>query len=66
MTLRRHRPRGAGWSSPEFEQASRVCDRRTIKQIQAQEHLQPATTMYREMDMNFWLAQAEAALGSRG
>ena len=27
---------------------------------QAQEHLTTATTMYREMDMRFWLEQAEA------
>jgi hypothetical protein len=26
-------------------------------------HLATATTMYREMDMRFWLEQAEAALG---
>ena len=26
----------------------------------AQEHLTTATTLYREMDMRFWLAQAEA------
>jgi tetratricopeptide (TPR) repeat protein len=29
----------------------------------AQEHLTTAATMYREMAMGFWLAQAEAALG---
>ena len=28
----------------------------------AQEHLITATTMYREMDMRHWLAQAEAEL----
>jgi class 3 adenylate cyclase/tetratricopeptide (TPR) repeat protein len=32
----------------------------------AQEHLTTAATMYREMDMGFWLAQAEAALKSPG
>ena len=36
--------------------------RRTGKQQEAQEHLTIATTMYREMDMGFWLEQAEAAL----
>jgi tetratricopeptide (TPR) repeat protein len=36
--------------------------RRTSKREQAQEHLTTATTMYREMDMRFWLAQAEAEL----
>ena len=29
---------------------------------QAQKHLATATTMYREMDMRFWLEQAEAEL----
>jgi tetratricopeptide (TPR) repeat protein len=37
--------------------------RRASKRPQAQEHLATATTMYHEMDMGFWLAQAEAALG---
>jgi Tfp pilus assembly protein PilF len=35
---------------------------RTGKRDQAQEHLATATTMYREMDMRFWLEQAEAAM----
>jgi hypothetical protein len=30
------------------------------------EHLATAVTMYREMDMNFWLAQAEAEAEMRG
>jgi tetratricopeptide (TPR) repeat protein len=34
--------------------------RRMGKPQQAQEHLTTATTMYREMDMRFWLEQAEA------
>ena len=34
--------------------------RRTGKREQAQEHLRTATTQYREMDMRFWLEQAEA------
>jgi hypothetical protein len=33
---------------------------RTTKREQAHEHLTTATTMYREMDMRFWLEQAEA------
>lgn len=33
--------------------------RRTGKQQEAQEHLRTATTMYREMDMRFWLERAE-------
>jgi tetratricopeptide (TPR) repeat protein len=33
--------------------------RRTGRDEQGQEHLMTATTMYREMDMRFWLEQAE-------
>ena len=36
--------------------------RRTGKRDQAQEHLTTAVTMYREMDMRFWLEPAEAEL----
>ncbi len=36
--------------------------RRTGEREQAQEHLTTATTMYREMDMRFWLEQAEAEM----
>jgi len=36
--------------------------RRTGDSVQAREHLTTAATMYRDMDMGFWLAQAEAAL----
>ena len=35
--------------------------RRTGKRDQAQEHLRTAVTMYREMDMRFWLEQAKMA-----
>ena len=35
---------------------------RTHQRGQAQEHLTSATTMYREMDMRFWLSQAEMAM----
>jgi tetratricopeptide (TPR) repeat protein len=35
--------------------------RRTGDRAKAQEHLTTARAMYREMDMGFWLAQAEAA-----
>jgi tetratricopeptide (TPR) repeat protein len=38
--------------------------RRTGKREQAQEHLTTATTMYREMDMRFWLEQIEKEMGS--
>ena len=37
---------------------------RTGKRQEAQEHLATAVTMYREMDMRFWLEQAEAELAS--
>jgi tetratricopeptide (TPR) repeat protein len=40
--------------------------RRTGKREQAQEHLTTATTMYREMDMRFWLEQAEAQMKELG
>jgi DNA-binding NtrC family response regulator/tetratricopeptide (TPR) repeat protein len=39
--------------------------RRTGKRQETQEHLTTATVMYREMDMRFWLEQAEAELGGR-
>ena len=37
--------------------------RRTGDQAKAHAHLTTATTMYREMGMNFWLEKAEAAMG---
>jgi tetratricopeptide (TPR) repeat protein len=37
--------------------------RHTGKREQAREHLSTATTLYHEMDMRFWLEQAEAELG---
>jgi hypothetical protein len=37
-------------------------NRRTDKREQAQEHLTLATTMYREMDMTYWLDKAGAAM----
>ena len=40
--------------------------RRTGNSEQAQEHLTIATTMYREMDMRFYLEQAEAAMRESG
>ena len=39
---------------------------RTGNRQQAQEHLTTATTMYREMDMRFWLEQAEAEIRTLG
>jgi hypothetical protein len=38
--------------------------RRTGQPEQAREHLTSATTMCREMDMRFWLEQAEAIMGA--
>jgi len=40
--------------------------RRTGKREPAQEHLTTATTMYREMDMRFWLEQAETKMAELG
>jgi class 3 adenylate cyclase/tetratricopeptide (TPR) repeat protein len=40
--------------------------RRTGKTEQAHEHLTTATTMYREMDMRFWVEKAEAEMRSFG
>jgi len=37
--------------------------RRAGKRQEAQEHLTTGTTMYREMDMRFWLEQEEAEMG---
>jgi len=37
---------------------------RNGKRDQAREHLTTATTMYHEMDMRFWLEQAEAEIGA--
>jgi hypothetical protein len=39
---------------------------RTDKREQAQEHLTTATTMYREMDMRFWLERARRSSESDG
>ncbi len=38
----------------------------TSKREQARKHFTTATTMYREMDMRFWLEQAEVALNEVG
>ncbi len=38
----------------------------TGDRARAREHLTTAMTMYREMDMGFWLEKAEAALGQAG
>ena len=38
--------------------------RRTGEREHALEHLTTATAMYREMDMRFWLEQAETEMGA--
>jgi tetratricopeptide (TPR) repeat protein len=40
--------------------------RRTGRRQEAQEHLSTAVSMYREMDMRFWLEQAEAETAELG
>ena len=40
--------------------------RRTGERGKAHEHLTTATTMYRKMDMRFWLKQAEPELKELG
>jgi hypothetical protein len=45
-------------SSPTATLVSGSLYRRTGQREQAREHLTTATTMYREMDMTFWLEQA--------
>jgi hypothetical protein len=40
--------------------------RRNGKREAVREHLTTTTTMYREMDMQFWLEQAETELGELG
>jgi hypothetical protein len=40
--------------------------RRAGKREETQEHLTTAMTMYREMDMRFYLEQAEAAMRELG
>ena len=37
--------------------------RRTGQREHAQQHITTAATMYREMDMDFWLDKAEAEMG---
>ena len=39
---------------------------RQTDRAKAGEHLATAVTMYREMDMNFWLEKAEAARKTEG
>ncbi len=39
---------------------------RTGKRVQAHEQLSTATTRYREMDMRFWLDEAEVEMAALG
>ena len=40
--------------------------RKAGEREQAREHLTAATTMYRDMDMRFWLNQAETEMAELG
>ena len=51
-------------SSPTATSASASSTGARASATQAQEHLTTATTMYREMDMRFWLEKAEAEMGA--
>ena len=42
------------------------CELHRKQREQAQEHLRTATTMYRDMDMQFWLERAETELKELG
>ncbi len=46
---------------PPLPPRPRKLYRRTGDRAKAGEHLTTASTMYREMDMGFWLEKAEAA-----
>jgi len=50
------------WRYAERGQRPNAGGTQTRANEQAQEHLATATTMYREMDMRFWLEQAEAEM----
>jgi hypothetical protein len=57
---------GCARSSPTANLGLGKLYRRTGKRQEASEHLTIATTMYREMDMRFWLEQADAELRELG
>jgi hypothetical protein len=65
-TTTRRWPSPASWacapSSPTGHLGLGKLYRRTGKREPAREHLTTATTMYREMGMTYWLAQAEAEM----
>jgi hypothetical protein len=52
-------------ASPHPQPLSRSGERvaTTSQREEAKQHLATATTLYREMDMRFWLEQAETVLG---
>jgi hypothetical protein len=61
------------WRSPASSACARSSPTATSasassmdKRSEAQEHLTTAATMYREMDMRFWLEQAETQLSESG
>ena len=51
-----------GHSSPTATSASASLEGRRGNREHAQEHLTTATAMYRDMDMTYWLEQAEAEM----
>jgi class 3 adenylate cyclase/tetratricopeptide (TPR) repeat protein len=55
-------PRGMGPLVAHCHLGLGKLSRRTGKREQARDHLTTATSMYREMDMRFWLDQAEAEM----
>jgi hypothetical protein len=50
------------WVSDGFHGRHSRLHRRSGDRQQAKEHLTTATTLYREMDMGFWLEQADAEM----
>jgi hypothetical protein len=58
----------APYLSGDYRGTEHVCRKlmQSLHGQQTQEHLTTATTMYGEMDMRFWLEQAQAELGGLG
>jgi len=54
-----------GWPTTRFgaKRGERRSYGRTGSRERAHQHLASAVTMYREMDMRFWLRQAETEIG---
>jgi|SoiMethySBSTD1v2_1073268.scaffolds.fasta_scaffold35307_5 hypothetical protein len=53
-----------GRSSPTATTASASSIDARAKREQAHEHLAPATTIYREMGMTYWLGKTEAEMAT--